>query len=127
MVVPGTLALLLSGQFPPGLEPSTPTHSTTPARPVPQGPESLDWAASATGVEELVLWRLPQSAQETPQTDWVRWAAGLPCLRLVELRVGSELDSDVTETKLVCEATRAEGEGVEGMLLRFVLDLVDAL
>lgn len=54
---------------------------------------------------------------------WASWAADLPRLRLLELRMGGcEEDSeDLDGTCLLCSVARAEGEGAEvmpGRLLR---------
>lgn len=98
-----------------------------------QAPEHLQWKHSATGIEQLVLWLQHAAASDHPPAEtlpvifkWLRWAAGLPRLRLVELRVSSQHVEVVGKPRLLCMAARAEDENVEGMLFRFGLDLADA-
>lgn len=112
---------------------SQPSPTTCwPWPPSPQNPEDVDWAACATGVEELVLWLKayalegPPPAEYTVDTlNWVRWAADRPRLRLVELWVGDE--SELRHNDLLRWAARAEGEDVEDMLGRFLMAVADAL
>lgn len=86
-----------------------------------QVPESLSWAPTVTGIEALVLYLCTIDLEWPPLLEhitgtrkWVRWAAGLPRLRRVELRVGEK--AALEENDLLCKAVRGEGEGVEAML-----------
>lgn len=110
----------------PGQSTVQPLADTTPT--LLQGPAQLNWPASATGIVELVLWRLafgmhPASSDEFAQTIlWARWAACLQRLRLVELRAGP--DPDAVETAHVSyRAACVEGEAVEAMVHRMLWDL----
>lgn len=114
--------------------------------------ESLGWLPSATGVEELLLWRLAGPfafRSKGPRHDisvvskWLDLAAALPRLRLVELGVSGEwLDLAAALPALPLEelwesgqcegppqphvlrrAVRAEGESVEALLQRLLWDV----
>lgn len=83
-------------------------------------------------MKEPVLWYPYEQINQDSPLDaqplrsafkWLRWAAGLPHLRRVEVRVGTPV---VQESQLLFEAAWAEGEGAEGMLFRLIMDLVDA-
>lgn len=104
--------------------------ATKPPGPL-QDPAHLGWAVSATGVEDLILWLKPGHLIPYPPAHaadkfakWVLWAGGQLCLRRAELRVGmGRLDN----TDVLCQAARAEGEGVGSMLLRLLWDVAQAL
>ena len=89
-----------------------------------QDPRQLNWLADARAVEELVLCVEYRGLEGQPVATqhlgtamkWASWAAGLPRLRLVELRVGPEDADGVGATDLVWKVVRAEGESVEVML-----------
>lgn len=97
----------------------------------------MNWLPSVAAVEELVLCLAPTKVRGAGPSHeellelakaWVRWAAGSPRLRRLELRVGDSQDMCSLEgTRGLCAVARAEGEGAEAVVGQMLALLPGAL